>query len=223
MRTPVPSWNRPRCLAGGLLLVLAPVFAQQQPGDVRPAAQEPAAGPSGDTLGDALSCRSEGAGLPNLLPRLRRERPAEFRQTDRQYMQPMMDLYRLQDPVQAWGNIGDAVAITQDRVMLAVRGNMEEVSQRIDQALEDSRAAPLPGVLDGAHALVVYPADLPGLENMVLLGCEYRIEGLALLDDPADAWRKPRLPAGLADAPPGPAKPEAMKPATGAGTATPLP
>ena len=206
-RTPVPSWNRPRQLAAWLLL--APVLASaQQARDVQPAAQAPAPGPSGDILGDALTCRSDGAGLPNLLPSLRRERPEEFRQTDRQYAQPVMDLYRLQDPVQAWGNSGDAVAITQDRVMLAVRGSMEEVSQRIDQALEDSRAAPLPGVLDDAHALVVYPADLPGLDDMVLLGCEYRIEGLALLDDPADAWRKPSLPSGLADAPAKP-KPEA--------------
>ena len=55
-------------------------------------------------------------------------------------------------------------------------------------------------------SLVVYPAELPGLEGMVLLGCKYRIEGLTLLDDPAEAWRRrapaPPAPDGPVDAAP---------------------
>ena len=202
-RTPDRSWSS-RCRIAGWLL-LAPVLAsaQQAPYD---SAETDFVLPPGDVLGDALTCRSDSARLWSLLPRLRRERPDEFAQTDRQYSQPTMDLYRLQVPVQAWGNVGDAVAITQNRMMLAVRGSMEEVSARIDRELEASRESPLPGVLDDAHALVVYPAELPGLEGMVLLGCEYRIEGLALLDDPAEAWRRrapaPPAPDGPVDAAP---------------------
>ncbi len=52
-----------------------------------------------------------------------------------------------------------------------------------------SSAWPLGGVLDEAHVLVVMEAGQPGLEGMVLLGCEYRIEGLSLLEGPAAAWR----------------------------------
>lgn len=199
-RTPDRNWSN-RCRIAGWLL-LAPVLAsaQQVPyGD--PGTDD--ALPPGDALGDALACRSDGAGLRDLLPRLRRERPDEFVQTDRQYSQPMMDLYRLQAPVRAWGNSGDAIAVTRNRVMLGVRGSMEGISRRIDLELEASRDSPLPGVLDDAHVLVVYPADLPGLDGIVLLGCEYRIEGLSLLDDPADAWRR-RAPS-----PPNSTSPEA--------------
>ena len=186
-RTPDRSWSNRCPIAGWLLLAPMLAFAQQAPYD---GAETDLVPPPGDTLGDALTCRSDSARLWSLLPRLRRERPDEFAQAYRQYSQPMMDLYQLQPPVQAWGNIGDAVAITQNRMMLAVRGSMEEISARIDRELEASRESPLPGVLDNAHALVVYPAELPGLEGMVLLGCEYRIEGLSLLDDPTDAWRR---------------------------------
>ena len=186
-RTPDRSWSNRCPIAGWLLLAPMLAFAQQAPYD---GAETDLVPPPGDTLGDALTCRSDSARLWSLLPRLRRERPDEFAQAYRQYSQPMMDLYQLQAPVQAWGNIGDAVTITPNRMMLAVRGSMEEISARIDRELEASRESPLPGVLDNAHALVVYPAELPGLEGMVLLGCEYRIEGLSLLDDPTGAWRR---------------------------------
>ncbi len=195
--TPDRNWNSHR-VAGWLLLAPALALARQAHQEAAPGPE--IAPPPGDTLGDALTCHSDGTALPDLLSRLRRERPDEFVQTDRQYSQPVMDLYRLQSPVQAWGNAGDAVAITANRVMLVVGGRIEDVSKRIDHELETSRDAPLPGVLDAAHALVVYPADLPGLEGTVLLGCEYRLEGLSLLDDPADAWRKTPAPALIAPA-----------------------
>lgn len=202
--TPDRSWSSRRRVAGWLLLAPAMAFAQQANQAGREAIAPEAASPIGDILGDALTCRTATAALPGLLSRLRNERPDEFVQADRQYSQPMMDLYRLQAPVQAWGNDGETVAITQNRVMLAVRGGMEEVSKRVDHELEASRNSPLPVVLDDTHALVVYPADLPGLEGFTLLGCEYRIDGLALLDNPADAWRKAPAPAG---APPAPSLP----------------
>ena len=203
--TPDRNWSDWRCRAGGLLLASLPLLASAQQ-QARDGDDADAVLPPGDTLGDALTCRADTTRLSNLLPRLRHERPDEFVQTDRQYSQPVMDLYRLQLPVQAWGNVGDAVAISANRVMLAVRGGMEEVSARIDRELEASLESPLPGVLDATHALVVYPADLPGLEGVVLLGCEYRIEGLSLLDDPVEAWRKPASldPATQSTTPPEP-------------------
>lgn len=199
--TPDRNWNSRRRIASWLLLMPALASAQQADPANRAAAAPEAASPVGDVLGDALACRTAAAALSTLLPRLRNERPDEFVQTDRQYSQPIMDLYRLQTPVQAWGNTGDAIAITQNRVMLAVNASMEEVSKRIDRELETSRNSPLPAVLDDAHALVVYPADQPGLEGFTLLGCEYRIDGLALLDNPADAWRKAPTPAGASSVP----------------------
>lgn len=199
--TPDRNWNNRYRVAGWLLLAPALAFAQQAS---REETAPEIASPAGDTLGDALSCRSATAALPTLLTRLRHERPDEFMQTDRQYSQPIMDLYRLQMPIQAWGNEGDTIAITQNRVMLAVHVGMEEVSERIDRELEASRDSPLPTVLDDAHALVVYAADQPGLEGFTLLGCEYRIDELMLLDNPADAWRRAPAPAGTPSTSPPP-------------------
>ncbi|HZV38703.1 MAG TPA: hypothetical protein VFF96_08145 [Pseudoxanthomonas sp.] len=199
--TPDRNWSSLRRVAGWLLLAPALAFARQADQANRGEVAPEAASPVGDILGDALTCRTETAALPTLLARLRDERPDEFVQTDRQYSLPMMDLYRLQAPIQTWGNAGDTIAVTQNRVMLAVHGSMEEVSKRIDRELEASRNSPLPVVLDDTHALVVYPADQPGLEGFTLLGCEYRIDGLALLDNPADAWRKAPTPAGASSVP----------------------
>jgi len=152
------------------------------------AAPAPAAGPT-DTLLDALTCRTSIAHLPTLLTRLRRERPTEFVQTERQYSAPMMDLYRLQDPVQAWGHRSDAVVITDNRVLLLVNSPIEQATAQLERALEESKDAPLAGALDDAHALVVYPAEHPSLQGRSLVGCEYRMSDVSLLTDPADAWR----------------------------------
>lgn len=148
----------------------------------------PAAGPA-DTLLDALTCRTSMADVPALLTRLRRERPSEFVQTERQYSAPMMDLYRLQDPVQAWGHRSDAVVITDNRVLLLVNHPIEQATVQLERALEESKDAPLAGALDDAHALVVYPPEHPSLQGRTLVGCEYRMSGVSLLADPADAWR----------------------------------
>lgn len=153
----------------------------------------PPAAPSGpaDTLLDALTCRTAAADLPGLLPRLRRERPAEFVQTERQYAAPAMDLYRLVEPVLAWGHHSDAVVITDTRVLLLVDGPIEHATAQLERTLEESRDAPLSGALDDAHALVVYPGEHPGLHGRTLVGCEYRMPGLSLLADPTDTWRTP--------------------------------
>ena len=148
----------------------------------------PTAGPT-DTLLDALACRTAIADLPGLLQRLRRERPAEFVQTERQYSAPMMDLYRLEDPVQAWGHRSNAVVITDNRVLLLVDSPIEQATAQLEHALEESKDAPLAAALDDAHALVVYPGEQPGLQGRTLVGCEYRMPGLSLLADPDDAWR----------------------------------
>ena len=145
-----------------------------------------------DTLRDALACRTSIADVPGLLPRLRRERPTEFVQTERQYSAPMMDLYRLETPVQAWGHESDAVVITDNRVLLLVDSPIEQATAQLERALEESKDAPLSGALDDAHALVVYAAEQPGLQGRTLVGCEYRMPSLSLLADPEDAWRAQR-------------------------------
>ncbi len=154
-----------------------------------------------NTLLDALTCRTAAADIAGLLPRLRRERPAEFVQTERQYSAPMMDLYRLDEPVHAWGHRSDAVVVAANRVLIAVEGPLEHAAMQLEQALEQSRDMPLSSAFDEQHALVVYAAEQPGLEDRVLIGCEYRIADLSLLDDPLDSWRKVPSPASVPQPP----------------------
>ena len=155
---------------------------------------DPVSGTGQALLADALDCRVEESQLPGLLAHLREQRPGDFVQTERQYSAPDMDLYRLAEPARAWGNEGDAIVVAENRVLLAVDVSADEASWRVDRYLEQSGDSPMTGLLDARHGLVVYPAELPGLEGMTLVGCEYRIDGLSLLDDPADDWRRRPLP-----------------------------
>ena len=177
-------------LASLWLAGAAPVSAQSE-ADAPPPSPAVTATPS-DTLLDALTCRTASGDLITLLQRLRRERPTEFTQTERQYSAPMMDLYRLAEPVLAWGHHSDAVVITDNRVLLLVDDSIEQAAAQLERALEDSRDAPLSGALDDFHALVVYPGEHAGLRQRTLIGCEYRMPGVSLLADPADAWRIPQ-------------------------------
>ena len=179
--------NASVALASVLLAASAAVAAQV----VAPA--PPALSPpvqTTDTLLDALTCRTSAGDIGGLLARLRRELPSEFVQTERQYGTPKMDLYRLYT-VDAWGNEGDAVVITDDRVLLLVDAPIDTASMRLEQSLADSREAPLSGALDDLHALVVYAGEHPGMQQRTLIGCEYRMPGLSLLANPDDAWRTP--------------------------------
>lgn len=184
------NWNSTLVLASALLCGGA--LAQQAP-VAAPAV--PIAHADSDPLIDALTCRGDAGALPNLLSRLRRERADDFAQTERQYSNPAMDLYRLRDPVRAWGHDSDAIVITANRVLMVVPGPVETATKRLEDSLAGSAAEPLSGALDDQHALVVYEEERPGLQQRVLMGCEYKIEGLSLLDDPADAWRRPPPPA----------------------------
>ncbi|MFT4255683.1 MAG: hypothetical protein QM599_01760 [Pseudoxanthomonas sp.] len=152
-----------------------------------------------DLLAAALACRLDDTQLPNLLPRLRRERPQDFTQAERQYSNPDMDLYRLADPASAWGQHGDAVVIAANRVMLALPGEDADIAARVDAWLGQ---ALLPDALDAHHALLVYRLQQPGLQGMTLVGCEYQVEGLSLLDNPADDWRRRTAPGSYARAEP---------------------
>ena len=184
------SWSK-ALLAASLCACAATALAQAVGGTAPlPAAAGPVQG--ADALADALTCRISSERLPGLMEEFREERANAFAQTYRQYSTPIMDLYQLDEPVQAWGNDSDAIVIAEQRVMMAVRGSLEEITKELEQSLADSSELPLSGALDDQHALVIFKADQRGLEGMVLLGCEYRIPGLSLLDDPRDAWRKPR-------------------------------
>ncbi len=143
-------------------------------------------------LVEALTCQLADAELPALLPQLRREQAVDFRQSERQYADPLLDLYRLRMPVSAWGQRSDAVVIAPDRVMLAVPGTPESVAAALEHALQQSADTPLSGALDDTHALVIYQQDLPGLRGLVLIGCEYRLPGLDLLGP--EALPLPPLP-----------------------------
>ncbi|WP_411834831.1 hypothetical protein [Pseudoxanthomonas mexicana] len=138
-----------------------------------------------DALVEALTCRTAPQRLPALLPRLRHERPADFTQAERQYSLPLLDLYRLDAPVQAWGQTSDGIVIADNRVLMVIEGDADAVARQLDEYLQQSSASPLAGALDEMHALIVYPGDVPGLQGRVLLGCEYRFADLRLLDDDA--------------------------------------
>ena len=88
------------------------------------------------------------------------------------------------------GHSSDTIVIAPNRVMMAVRGTLDEVTAALEQALAKSSESPLSGALDDQHALVIFQPAQPGLEGLVLVGCEYRIPDISLLEDPDDAWRK---------------------------------
>lgn len=184
----------PLVLAAAGLAGAMPALSAPPPVTPAPSAPAAPAAPEGptDTLLDALTCRTTVADLARLLPRLRRERPTEFVQTERQYSAPMMDLYRLEEPVKAWGHQSDAVVITDNRVLLLVDSPIEQATAQLERTLEETKDAPLSGALDDAHALVVYADERPSLQGRTLMGCEYRLPDISLLADPADAWRMPR-------------------------------
>ncbi|MEO8367124.1 MAG: hypothetical protein ABI538_13050 [Pseudoxanthomonas sp.] len=187
---PNPSWNKP---ALGLALYALAAVASAQDGKPAPAAKPPVASATAagaDALVDALTCRIGDDRYRGLMEEIRNERQEDFRQTYRQYSTPLMDVYQLADPVQAWGNVSDTIVIGPNRVMLAVKGSLDAVTAQLEHSLEQSSQSPLSGALDDKHGLVIFEAEQPGLEGMVLLGCEYRIPEISLLDDPADAWRK---------------------------------
>jgi len=186
--TPYPFLRMLRRFAtlsvGLLLLGLAlPSSAQALPDDAR-------LGPS-DTLRDALTCRTAPRDLLGLLPRLRRERPDDFRQAERQYAEPLLDLYRLDLPVEAWGQTSDGIVIADNRVLMVIDAPADEVTGRLDDYLQQTESSPLAGALDEMHALIVYDGNVPGLENRVLVGCEYRFAELRLLEDPDQVIARP--------------------------------
>lgn len=206
MRT--SSSNKALALAALLACTWGLAQAQQRPATSLPAptATTPATAPvaaasrdagadtgEGDPLFDALTCRS-GPEITRLLSRLRRDRPDDFVQTERQYSDPPMDLYRLEIPVQAWGQQSDSVVITANRVLMVVEGSADAVARDLEASLSGSEATPLSGPLDDQHALVLYTEERPGLQQRVLIGCEYRLPDLSLLDNPDDAWRTPASP-----------------------------
>ena len=184
------NWSKPALSAA--LSALA-ILASAQDGRPAIAATPPVAGASAtgaDALVDALTCRIGKARYAGLMEEIRSERPQDFQQTYRQYSAPMMDVYHLENPVQAWGNESDTIVIAPNRMMLAVEGSLDAVTAQLEHSLAQSSQSPLSGALDDKHALVIFEAEQPGLEGMVLLGCEYRITDISLLDDPEDAWRK---------------------------------
>lgn len=188
----MPMRRSSRSAVRALTLALLAASATLQAQVVAPASPAPPSPVQAtDTLVDALTCRTSSADIAGLLGRLRRERPAEFVQTERQYGSPKMDLYRLDAPVQAWGNEGDAIVVTDNRVLLLVDAPIDTASARLEQSLADSRDAPLSGALDDLHALVVYAGQHPGMQQRTLIGCEYRMPTLSLLAHPDDAWRTP--------------------------------
>lgn len=187
------NWNKLR-FGVALYAVAALALAQAAGNSTTARATTAVTAEGADTLVDALTCRISRQRYPHLMEQLRAERPQDFAQTYRQYSKPLLDEYRLLLPVHALGHDSDAIVITSNRVMMAVAGSLEEVTARLEHAL--AKESPLSGALDKRHGLVIYAATQPGLEGMVLLGCEYRIPKISLLDNPGDAWRrKPAKPA----------------------------
>lgn len=194
----MPDRNSNKALLGATLCLWACLSFAQTPavGPATTAAPPvvlppPVASAGADALADALTCRISYERYPGLMQEIRDEREEDFRQAYRQYSEPMLDVYRLEQPITAWGNESDIIVIAPNRVMMAVAGALDTVTAQLEHALEQSSESPLSGALDDQHALVIFNADAPGLEGMVLLGCEYRIPDISLLENPEDAWRKP--------------------------------
>ena len=194
---PMQNHSLSKAATGIALCLLAFTTAAQAPAKTvapRPAPPPPVPQQADyvatDLLVDALTCRVPMARFAALMQQLRRERPEDFEQAYRQYSSPPMDLYRLQVPISAWGNEGDTILVASNRVTMAVDGKLEEVTRKLEAALEQSSQSPLSAALDDQPALVIFEAAQPGLEGSVLVGCEYRIDGMSLLDDPDDAWRR---------------------------------
>jgi hypothetical protein len=197
-------------LAASLYACACLAIAQTPAGKPATAAVAPIAAPpisaaphavsaGADALADALTCRISYERYPGLMQEIRDEREDDFRQAYRQHSQPMLDVYRLEEPISAWGNDSDVIVIAPNRVMMAVTGSLDAVTAQLEHALEQSSESPLSGALDDQHALVIFNAESPGLEDMVLLGCEYRIPDISLLENPDDAWQKAHaVPAPLA-------------------------
>ena len=180
------------CLATAQMPVEKPATAAAAPIAAPPiAAAPPAVSAGADALADALTCRISYERYPGLMQEIRDEREDDFSQAYRQLSQPMLDVYRLEEPISAWGNESDVIVIAPNRVMMAVTGSLDAVTAQLEHALEQSSESPLSGALDDQHALVIFNAEAPGLQGMVLLGCEYRIPDISLLENPDDAWRKP--------------------------------
>lgn len=182
------SWNKAAPVLAALALSCG---ASAQAPTAAPATLPPADSAGTDALADALACRIAYARYPGLMREIREEREDDFLQAYRQYSDPMLDVYALGEPVQAWGNASDTIVVAPNRVMMAVKGTLDAVTAKLEHSLEESSESPLSGALDDQHALVIFEATQPGLEGMVLLGCEYRIPDISLLEDPEDAWRKP--------------------------------
>lgn len=203
----MPDRNSSKVLLGATLYLCACAsFAQALAAKPAATTAAPVAQPApvvsagADALADALTCRISYQRYPGLMQEIRGEREEDFRQAYRQYSEPMLDVYRLEQPITAWGNESDVIVIAPNRVMMAVEGALDTVTAQLEQALEQSSESPLSGALDDQHALVIFNADVPGLEGMVLLGCEYRIPDISLLENPEDAWRKPpAVPASPAE------------------------
>ncbi len=192
------SWNRAASFSVALAWVLCCTATAQTPvvSATVPLPPSPSAmtNVGADALLDALACRIAYARYAGLMREIRAERQEDFRQAYRQYSNPMLDVYALREPVKAWGTESDTIVIASNRVMMAVKGNLDAVTAHLEQMLAESSQSPLSGALDDQHALVLFEAAQPGLEGMVLLGCEYRIPDISLIEDPQDAWRNPRLP-----------------------------
>ncbi len=189
------SWNKAASFSIALAWVLCCTATAQTPvvSATVPLPPSPSAiaNLGADALLDALACRIAYARYPGLMRDIRAERQEDFRQAYRQYSDPMLDVYALREPVQAWGTESDTIVIASNRVMMAVKGSLDAVTAHLEQMLAESSQSPLSGALDEQHALVIFQAVQPGLEGMVLIGCEYRIADISLLEDPQDAWRKP--------------------------------
>ncbi|MET0755328.1 MAG: hypothetical protein ABWY31_04315 [Pseudoxanthomonas sp.] len=196
-----PSLGAALYLCACTLVAQTPVVKPLAPAVTTVPTPPPVVSAGADALLDALTCRISYERYPGLMREIREEREEDFSQAYRQHSQPMLDVYRLEEPVSAWGNESDFIVIAPNRVMMAVKGSLDGVTARLEHALEQSSESPLSGALDDQHALVIFDADAPGLEGMVLLGCEYRIPDISLLEDPDDAWRRPHAAPALPSEP----------------------
>src|SRR5687767_1468375 len=99
--------NSNKALFGAFLCTCASLSSAQAPAAKPVAPAIPAAAPlatppvpsaGADALADALTCRISYDRYPGLMQEIRQEREDDFSQAYRQHSQPMLDVYRLEEP-----------------------------------------------------------------------------------------------------------------------------
>ena len=140
----------------------------------------------GPQLTRALSCQIGDGAVAKLMDTLAVE-DAGMKTAVQALAAPSGNLYRLANPVSAFGYSTTEIYVSPGRIAMVVSGQpLASVSARLQ--LEPAPYGPAERQIDGTHKIVAYELHQSPLAGKVLVGCEY--------DNPdAQAWLAPDKPA----------------------------